>query len=103
MESVVSSLPLDGPDEGSLLEFLELISVWAETAHFQLPTPGGKWRGHFSGPKRELRPAVEGAWGAVAHQPWYPLVPKNSPVAGRDTLPYGQGFRVRTEQGMGCV
>ena len=28
------------PDEGSILEIFELISVWAETAHFQLPTPG---------------------------------------------------------------
>ena len=36
-------------------------------------------------------------------QPWVILVPRNSPVAGRDTLPFWQGFRVRTEQGMGCV
>ena len=33
------SLPLAGPDERSFLEFFELISVWAETAHLQLPTP----------------------------------------------------------------
>ena len=39
--SVASSLPLAGPEEGSILEILELISVWAETAHFQLPTPRG--------------------------------------------------------------
>ena len=39
--SVASSLPLAGSDEGSILEFFELISVWAETAHFQLPTPRG--------------------------------------------------------------
>ena len=32
--SVASSLPLAGPDEGSILEFSELSSVWAETAHF---------------------------------------------------------------------
>ena len=38
--SVASSLPLAGPDEGSTLEIFELISVRAETAHFQLPTPG---------------------------------------------------------------
>ena len=38
-----------GPNEGSILEFLELISVWAETAHFQLPTPREHWRGHISG------------------------------------------------------
>ena len=37
--SVASSLPLDGPDEGSILEFLRPVSVWAETAHFQPPTP----------------------------------------------------------------
>ena len=39
--SVASSLPLAGPDEGSILEFSEVISVWAEKAHFQLPTPRG--------------------------------------------------------------
>ena len=38
---VASSLPLAGPDEGSFLEIFELISAWAETAHFQLPTPRG--------------------------------------------------------------
>ena len=48
MGSVVSSLPLAGPDERSIPEIFELISVWAETAHFQLPTPRGKWRGHIS-------------------------------------------------------
>ena len=31
------------------------------------------------------------------------LVNRNWPVAWGDTLPYGQGFRVRTEQGMGYV
>ena len=31
------------------------------------------------------------------------LVYRNSPVAGRYGPPYWQGFRVRTEQGMGCV
>ena len=41
IESVASSLRLDGPDEGSILEFSELISVRAETAHFQLLTPRG--------------------------------------------------------------
>ena len=39
--SVASSLPLADPDEGSILEIYELISVWAETAHFQLLTPRG--------------------------------------------------------------
>ena len=39
--SVASSPPLAGPDEGSILEFFELTSVWAEAAHFQLPTPRG--------------------------------------------------------------
>ena len=50
--SVASSLPLARPDEGSILEFSELISVWAETAHFQRPTPRGQWRGHISGSER---------------------------------------------------
>ena len=53
--------------------------------------------------REELGPAVEGAWGATVSWPWSTLVPRNSPVAGRDTLPYRQGFRVRTKQGMGCV
>ena len=39
--SVASSLPLAGPKEGSIWGIFELISVWAETAHFQLPTPRG--------------------------------------------------------------
>ena len=47
--------------------------------------------------REELQPAVKGAEGATGSWPWSPLVPRNSPVAGRDTLPYWQGFRVRTE------
>ena len=39
--SVASSLPLAGLDKRSILEIFELISVWAETANFQLPTPRG--------------------------------------------------------------
>ena len=54
-------------------------------------------------PREELGPAVKGAWGAIVGWSWSTLVPRNSPVAGRDTLPYWQGLRVRTEQGMGCV
>ena len=46
--SVASSLPLTSPDEGSFLGIFELISVWAETAHFQLPTSREYWRGHIS-------------------------------------------------------
>ena len=53
--------------------------------------------------KGELGPAVKGAWGATVGWPCSFLVPRNYPVAGRDTLPYGQGFRVRTEQGIGRV
>ena len=52
--SVAWSLHLTGPDEGSILEFFKLISVWVETAHFQLPTPREYWRGHISG--------SEGGW-----------------------------------------
>ena len=101
--SVAWSLPLAGPDEGSILEIFELTSVWAETAHFQLPTPRGHWRGPISDSKGELGPAVKGAWGAIVGRLWIPLAPRNSPVVGRNTLPYWQGFRVRTGQGMGCV
>ena len=53
--------------------------------------------------KGELGPAVSGAWGATVGRPWSYLVPRNSPVAGRDTLPFWQDFRVRIEQSMGCV
>ena len=73
--SVASSLPLAGPDEGSILEFSELISVWAETAHFQLPTPRGEWRGLISSsegswdlPLREHRELLSVGLGA----PWLP-------------------------------
>ena len=71
--SVASSLPLVGPDEGSILGIFELISVWAETAHFQLPTPRGKWRGHISGsegtwdlPLREHREPLSVSLGATS-------------------------------------
>ena len=56
--SVASSLPLAGPDEGSILEIFELIPVWAETGHFQLPTPRGEWRGHISGTERSWDPPL---------------------------------------------
>ena len=51
----------------------------------------------------ELGPAVKGARGATVGWPCSFLVSRTSPVAGLDTLPHWQGFRVRTEQGMGCV
>ena len=53
--------------------------------------------------RRELGPVVKGACGTTVSWAWSPLVSRNLPVAGRDTLPYWQGFRVWTEQGMGCV
>ena len=52
---------------------------------------------------RELGPAIREAWGATVGRPWSSLAPMNSPLAGRDALPHWQSFRVRTEQGMGCV
>ena len=52
--SVASSLPLAGPDKGSILEFLELTSVWAEAAHFQLPNPQGIMAGPYLRPRWEL-------------------------------------------------
>ena len=51
----------------------------------------------------KLGPAVKGALGATVGRPWSVLVPKNSPVAGQNTPLYGQGFKVRTGQGMGLV
>ena len=80
--SVASSLALAGPDKGSILEFFELMSVWAETAHSQLPTPRGFWQGLISGSKGDLEPAIRGASEATVGGPWSPLVPRNSPVAG---------------------
>ena len=53
--------------------------------------------------REELGPAIKGAWVATVGWSWSHLVPRNSPVAGRDNLPYWHGFRVRTEQGMACV
>ena len=38
----------------------------------------------------ELEPAVKGAWGATVSWPRSTLVPRNSPVAGRDTSPFGR-------------
>ena len=53
--------------------------------------------------REELGPAVKGAAEATVGWLWSILAPRYWPVAGRDTLPYWQRFRVRTEQGMGCV
>ena len=73
--SVASSLPLAGPDEGSILDFFEVISVWAETAHFQLPTPRGEWRENICGsrgswdlPLRDGGKRLSVGLGAA----WYP-------------------------------
>ena len=53
--------------------------------------------------REKLGPAVQGARGAIVGRPSCSLVPRSSPVSGQDTLTYWQGFRVPTEQGMGCV
>ena len=73
--SVASSLPLAGPGEGSILEFSELISVWAETALSQLPNPRGEWRGHISGSEisSDLRLRERGERLSVdLGVPWFP-------------------------------
>ena len=48
----------------------------------------------MAGPSLSLREklgaAVNGAWGVTVGWPWSFLVPRNSPVAGRDILPYWQ-------------
>ena len=85
--SVASSLPLAGPDKGSILEIFELISVWAETAHFPLPTPRGYWQGHIS--------RSESSWDLPLRGHWKPLSVGLGPswffpVAGRDTSPTGR-------------
>ena len=59
--------------------------------------------GPYLRPRGKLGPAVKGAWGATVGWSWSTLVSRDSPVAWRNNLPYWQGFRVRTEQGMGCV
>ena len=38
----------------------------------------------------ELGPVVEEAWGATVGWPWSLLIPRNWPVAGRDTPPIGR-------------
>ena len=40
--------------------------------------------------REELGPAVKGAWGATVGRLWTPLIPGNSPVAGRDTPHIGR-------------
>ena len=53
--------------------------------------------------RMELGPVVKGAWGAIVGWPWRPLVLQELACGWAGHLPYWQGFRVRTEQGMGCV
>ena len=40
--------------------------------------------------REELGPAVKGAWGVTVSQICSALVPRDSPVAGRDTSPIGR-------------
>ena len=40
--------------------------------------------------REELGPAVQGALGDTVGWPWSPLVPRNWPVAGRNTSPIGR-------------
>ena len=84
------------------MEIFELISVLAETAHFRLPTPRGQWRGHV--------PGSEGCWdlplgsmGSHCRLVLELLGSQELLCGWAGHLPYWQGFRVRTEQGMGCV
>ena len=51
--------------------------------------------------REELGPAVKGAWEATVGWPWDHLV--ELPCGWAGDLSHWQGFRVRTEQGMGCV
>ena len=51
----------------------------------------------------EMRPAVKGAWGAPISWLWSRLGFQEPACGWAGHLPYWQGFRVRTEQGMGCV
>ena len=46
--------------------------------------------GPFLWLREELEPVVEKTWGATVGWPWSTLVPRNSPVAGRDTSPFGR-------------
>ena len=78
------------------------MSVWAETAHFQLPTPRGQWRA-ISLAQRGVGTCCEGRMGSYRR-----LVleyPRSKEIAcgWAGHLRYWQVFRVRTEQGMGCV
>ena len=38
----------------------------------------------------ELGPVIKGAWGVTVGTSWSTLVPRKSPVAGRDTSPIGR-------------
>ena len=51
----------------------------------------------------ELGPVVEGACGATVGRPWTALVLQELACGWAGHPPYWQGFRIRTEQGMGCV
>ena len=50
--------------------------------------------------REELKPAFKGAWGATVGWPWGS---QELTCGWAGHPPYWQGFRVRTEQGMGCV
>ena len=53
--------------------------------------------------REEFGPAVKGAWGANVSWPRSLMVYQEFAYGWAGHPPYWQGFRVRTEQGMGCV
>ena len=99
---VASSLPLAGPDEGSISKIFEVMSVWAEQPIFSYQLLGEKG-GAISPAQGGVGTRDQGRMGSNCRLALGFLGSQELACGWARHLPHWQGFRVRTEQGMGCV
>ena len=100
--SVASSLPLAGPNKGSFLEILSQYQFGLKQPIFSCQLLGDNG-GAISLAQRGVGTRCEGSMGSHCWLASERLGFQELACGWAGHLPYGQGFRVRTEQGMGCV
>ena len=100
--SVASSLPLAGPDEGSILEFLSYHQFGLKQPIFSYQLLGENG-GAISLAQRGVGTCREGSMRIDCRLALEHLGSQELACGWAGHPPYWQGFRVRTEQGMGCA
>ena len=100
--SVASSLPLAGPDEGSILEILSQYQFGLKQPIFSYQLLGDNG-GAIPLAQRGVGTCRSGSTGSHCRLALELLGSQELACGWVGHPPYWQGFRVRTEQGMGCV